>query len=154
MLVPCMNCYTCVRVIDEPAQIAALVGANSEYWPDKYTCVACSKPCEALFESEAEPGALEKMKVRDLTAAELFAALNGLGTPDEMQCDRATVVELLKRPMKDVRGRTLPNTSRFLIESIEFEDGTKMYFGAGAAGACVYRITRPVSYTQKVLDHG
>lgn len=154
MLVPCMNCYTTVRVIDDPTQVATLVGANSDFWPDKYTCVACGKPCEALFESEAEPSALEKMKVRDLTAAELFAALNGLGTPDEMQCDGATVRELLSRPIKDVRGRTLPNTTRFVIDHIELEDGTRMYFGAGSAGACVYRITRPVSYTQKALEHG
>lgn len=154
MLVPCMNCYTCVRVIDDPVQTALLVGQQSEFWPDKYTCIACGKPCEGLLENEAENNALERMKVRDLTAPELFAALHGLGTPDEMQCDGATVRELLTRPIKGVQGRTPPGTARFILESLELEDGTKLYFGASPSGACVYRITRPVSYTQKALEHG
>ena len=82
MLVPCLSCYAAVRLIDEPNQINTLVGKNSEYWPNKYTCLVCEAPCEAIAESEAEPDALQRMKVRDLNAQEYYAALNGLGTPD------------------------------------------------------------------------
>lgn len=154
MLVPCLECYTTVRLIDEPAVITDLVGEKSEFWPDKYVCVSCGKRCEAIKESEAEPEALKKMKLKELNAQEFLAALHGFGTPDEMLCDAATVRELFRRPIKHVAGYTIPNTSRFLLETIELEDGTKIYFGAGAAGACVYRITRPISYTDKVLQNG
>jgi hypothetical protein len=147
-----MSCYTAVRVIDDPAQTESLVGQGSEFWPDKYTCVSCTASCEAIAEHDADPEALARMKVRDLTAAELYAALLGLGTPDEMVCDGTTVRELFAtKPVKRVHGKDLPNTTRFLLETIELEDGTKLHFGAGAQGAIVYRITRPVSYTKKVL---
>lgn len=154
MLVPCMKCYVAVRVIDNPTQTHLLVGRDSEFFPDKYDCLACGEKCEAISESDAEPAALARMKVKDLSAAEYYAALGGLGTPDEMNCDAATVNELLKRPIKKVHGRQLPNTQRFLLEIVELEDGTKLYFGAGAAGAVIYRIARPISYTEKVLNDG
>ncbi len=153
MLVPCMECCTVVRVIGDAATIAFLVGQNSEFFPDKYPCISCNKPCVAISESDAEPAALARMKQRDLEPEEYFAALNGLGTPDEMVCDAATVRELLSKPVKKVVGRTLPNTQRFLVESIEVEGGTKLYFGAGAAGAVIYRIVRPISYTERALNH-
>lgn len=152
ILVPCMHCFTAVRVMGDPDEVAMLVGPKSEFWPNKYTCVSCGSSCEGIGEGDAEPAALTKMKVRDLAPQEFYAALHGLGTPDEMICDAATVRDLLKRTIKKVHGSTLPNTTRFLLEAIELEDGTKLHFAAGAAGAVVYRITRPISYTQKVLE--
>jgi hypothetical protein len=154
MLVPCMKCYAVVRVIDDPTQIHLLVGQASEFWPDKYDCLVCGEKCEAISESDAEPAALARMKLKDLSAQEYYAALHGLGTPDEMKCDAPTVNELLSRPVKKVVGRQLPNTERFLLETIEVEGGVKLHFGAGAAGAVIYRITRPISYTEKVLRDG
>lgn len=154
LLVPCMNCFTSVRVMGDPAEVNSLVGQASDFWPNKYTCVTCNAPCEAIVESDADPNALRKMKVRELSAQELFAALNGLGTPDEMICDASTVREVFTRPIKKVHGNTVANTSRFLIEAIEFEDGTKIHLGASSHGALVYRITRPVSYTKSVLENG
>lgn len=152
MLVPCLNCYATIRVIDEAEKIRVLVGQGSEFWPDKYPCLVCESPCEAIAESDAEPAAIARMKVRDLNAEELYAALMGLGTPDEMVCDAATVRELLTKPVTRIVGKDIPNTTRFLLEIIEVEGGTKLYFGAGAQGAVVYRIVRPVSYTKKVLN--
>lgn len=154
MLVPCLNCNAVVRVIDDAETIATLVGKKSEFWPDKYICVICERRCEAISESEAEPDALRRLKVRDLNAQEYYAALHGLGTPDEMVCDGATVTELLAKKIVRIGGRDIPNTGRFLLETIEVEGGVKLYFGAGAQGAVVYRIVRPVSYTQKVLNDG
>lgn len=154
MLVPCLQCYSAVRVIDDPTSIQLLVGKGSEFSPDKYPCVVCSELCTAIAESEAEAEALQKLKVRDLNAQEYYAALNGLGTPDEMICDEATVTELLAKPVKKVVGYNLPGTTRFLVETVEVEGGIKLHFGAGAAGAVVYRITRPTSYTQRALSDG
>lgn len=153
MLVPCLNCYTVVRVMDDVTTLAILVGNRSEYWPDKYTCVACGKNCTAISEGDAAPEALQRMKLRDLNAEEFLAALSGLGTPDEMICDAVTVTDLLAKKIKTVNGYNIPNTTRFLLESLELEDGTKLHFGAGALGACVYRITRPISYVAKALAH-
>lgn len=152
MLVPCMSCYAAVRVIDDPATTRMLVGPESEFWPNKYDCLSCGEKCEAISESDAEPAAIARMKLKDLSAQEYYAALLGLGTPDEMNCDASTVNELMKKPVKKVHGRQLPNTQRFLLEAIELEDGTKLHFGAGAAGAVIYRITRPISYTEKALS--
>ncbi len=147
-----MHCYTAIRVIGDPSQIVTLVGSNSEWWPNKYTCVVCDKLCEAIAESDAEPAALDKMKVRDLEPEEYYAALHGLGTPDEMTCDAATVRELLTKPIKKIMGHTVPNTQRFLLEYLEVDGGVKLYFGAGAQGAVIYRIVRPTSYTDRVLN--
>ena len=45
MIVPCLHCYAAVRVIGDIATVNALVGGNSEFYPDKYACVVCEKPC-------------------------------------------------------------------------------------------------------------
>ena len=152
LLVPCMHCFTAVRVMGEPQEVA-LVGEGSEFWPDKYVCVQCERPCEGIYEGDAEQSALEKMKLRELTAQEFYAALNGLGTPDEMHCDTVTVRELFSsKTVRRVHSKDVRGTTRSVIESIEFDDGTRLYLAAAPLGAVVYRITRPISYTQKVLN--
>lgn len=152
LVVPCFSCYTAVRVMSAPDKVAELVGALSDYWPDKYVCIVCGKKCEGLPESDVETAVLQRMKVRDLSAEEFLAALEGFGLPEEMLCTGASVREVLQgRPIKLLHGRDLRGTTRFCIDSIELEDGTKIHFGASPMGAVVYRISRPISYTQNVL---
>jgi hypothetical protein len=155
LLIVCMNCHTAVRVMGNEQELNVLVGKDSEYWPDKYTCVTCDQPCEGMAEHEADQQALLQMKVRDLTPQEFYAALNGLGTPDEMRCDGATVREIFQtKKVVKVQGADLLGTTRFVLHELVFEDGTMMSFGAGPRGAVVFRIKRAVSYAKKVLDHG
>lgn len=130
-----------------------LVGRGSDYWPDKYVCITCGKACNGVDESSVSVAQLAKMKVRDLDPEQMLAALNGLGTPDEMLCDITTVRLLLQeKKIKKVHGYTVNGTTRTCVTSLELEDGTKLYCGSSVHGAIVYRITRPVSYTQKALE--
>lgn len=153
LLVPCLNCYTVVRVFDDVEKSDSLVGPGSEFWPDKYTCVSCNAACQGIEENEASLEALSKMKVRDLSSEEMFAAQNGLGTPEEMLCDAATVRDLLlHNKIKMVGGETVRGTTRFCLTHIELETGVKLWFGSAPSGAIVFKITRPLSYTQRVLD--
>ena len=153
ILVPCMQCYTVIRVLGDREEISSLVGPRSEFWPSKFTCVHCEAACEGILETEAEPGALAKMKVRDLSAHEFFVALHGNGLPDEIQCDAATVQELFQtKRVKKLQAQDIRGTTRCVLEFVEFEDGTKVFLGSSAPGAVVYRITRPISYAKKVLD--
>jgi hypothetical protein len=106
-----------------------------------------------MDEIEVEAAALQRMKLRELTPEEMYSAQMGLGTPDEMQCDAATVRSLLgEQRIKKVSGFDVRGTSRFCLTEIDLEDGTRLYFGASTHGAVVYRIARPISYTQKVLQ--
>ena len=150
-IVPCTGCYTAVRVMGEPTKVSHLVGENSEYWPNGYTCVCCGSKCEGMHERDVEDAVLHRMKVRDLSAEEMIAAQEGLGTPDEMLCTGASVRELLQKPIKKVHGFDLPGTTRFCVDALELEDGTKIHFGSSPSGAVVYRISRPISYTERAL---
>jgi hypothetical protein len=82
----------------------------------------------------------------------MLAAQSGLGTPEEMLCSGTTVRELLKQPVKKVHGYDLKGTTRFCLDALELEDGTKIHLGAGPSGAVVYRISRPFSYVQRALE--
>jgi len=151
-LVPCLRCNTAVRVIGDPVQIDLLIGDKSEYWPNKYVCVNCEQPCTAHHEMEVELDVLALMKMRELSPEEMLAAQMGLGTPDEMMCDAATVNDLLlHRRIKNVASYTVKGTTRCCLTVIELEDGVKLHFGSSAHGAVVYRISRPISYQQRVL---
>lgn len=154
ILVTCPRCLTAVRVMGEPAEVDSLVGKNSEFWSDRYTCVSCGAArCEGLPEGDIDPEDLPKLKIRELSPQEMYAAQMGLGTPDEMQCDAATVRSLLSgKPLKAVHGFTVPNTTRFCLTELETEDGTKLHLGASPHGAVVYRISRPFSYARNVLE--
>jgi hypothetical protein len=152
IIIPCLNCYTAVRVMGEPDVVHSLVGNQSEFWPSKFTCISCGNSCEGMLESEVEAAVLFKMKVRELTAEEMYAAQHGLGTPDEMVCNGSMVRELFSKSVKKVHGYDITGTTRYCIDHLEFEDGTKLYLGASPSGAIVYRIARPISYTQKVLE--
>lgn len=152
LIVPCFACYTAVRVMGEPDAVFELVGEGSDFWPATYHCVLCGKRCDGMLESDVEVAALQKMKVRELSPEEMLAAQSGLGTPEEMLCSGTTVRELLKQPVKKVHGYDLKGTTRFCLDALELEDGTKIHLGAGPSGAVVYRISRPFSYAQRALE--
>ena len=78
--------------------------------------------------------------------------MEGLGLPEEREC-AAEVVHLLLHsfPIRDAKVRSVPNTGRSVIDSIEFEDGTVMFLGSSVHGALVYRIRKPHKYTEAAL---
>jgi hypothetical protein len=157
ILVVCLPCNFAIRVMPENValtqsqqELDQLVGMRSDFWPDKYPCPRCGKPSRGIREREADAKVLALMAVQDATPQQAFAAFNGLGFPDEHHCSLETVGALLKeQPVRRVVGTNVRGVERTVIDHLELWDGTRMYFGSGAEGAVIYRITRPVSYTAK-----
>lgn len=151
MIVFCDQCFTAVRVDDH----GGLTGVDSEYWPDKYTCCVCDGHARGMLEEEIPSYLLQKMHVRDMTDTELYAALNGMGPPEDMCCKALSVKELLlQHKVVDVKGFEPSGTERFIIDHLVLDNGDRIYLGASPLGAVVYRISRKVNYTQRVLEAG
>lgn len=101
------------------------------------------------MEIETDPVSIRQLAVIDLTPEEAFAAFKGIGLPKEMQCSLETVSNLLKQqPIRKVVGTDIPGTTRCRLECLELWNGTKVYLGAGAEGAVVYRVSFPHSYVE------
>lgn len=154
----CTPCRFGVRVMPtklDPSSIRELehlVGRGSSFWPDGYPCPRCGGKARGMLEQEVNPDLMAVLQLQEATPAEAFAAFNGLGFPDEQKCSLEAVQELLTRvPIVKVVGQDVLGMERALIDSFELQDGTRVYLGAGGEGVVIYRITRPVSYTQKAL---
>lgn len=162
IVVVCIPCELAIRIMPtcvgngtSAQEVQQLVGTHSEYWPDKFPCVKCGKSARGMLEREADPRALKLMELRDLTPHEAFAAFNGLGLPEEQRCSLEAVQALLiAQPVRRVVGTDIRGCERTIIDSLELQDGTVVHFGAGAEGACIYRIVRPGSATQRALTEG
>lgn len=158
IVVICLECALGIRVMPNlgdrrsVTELDHLVGRNSPFFPDKYPCPRCSVESRCFMEHEVDPRVLCTLTLHDLTAAEAYSAFMGLGFPDEQRCSLETVQGLLlEKPVRKVHGKNVEGIERAIIDHLELWDGTKIYFGAGADGAAIYRITRPVSYVDKVL---
>ena len=159
IIVVCLSCKRGLRImpvralVSDMEQLDMLVGRNSEFWPDKFPCPFCDQKATGMLEHEAAAEGLQRLTLQDLTAEEAFAAFNGVGLPEETACGLATVSELLKgTPVRRVVGTNVMGKDRAIIDYLELWDGTRIYFGAGAEGACVYRIRPPFSYTTRALE--
>jgi len=152
ILIVCTPCNLALRVMGNPIELDQLVGRESPFWPSSFPCPRCEKKAHGLLEVEADPNALRVMELLDLTPQEAFIAFSGMGLPNERSCGRAQIEELFKTPVRRVVGQAT-QTDRFILEHIEFWDGTKLYLGAAPGGAVVYRIAAPPSYAKEAL-HG
>jgi hypothetical protein len=160
IVIICIPCEFAIRVMPvnvsnmrSAQELDQLVGKASSFWPDHYPCPRCGKNALGFHESTVDQKVLQAMTLQEATPQEAFAALNGLGFPDEQRCSLETVQELLLgMPVRRVIGKNVTGQERTLIDALELWDGTRVHFGAGAEGACIYRITKPVSYTQKTLS--
>lgn len=143
-----------VRVIGDDMEIESLIGRKSDFWPDKYPCVRCGKDTGAMLETCADPRILQAFTVRDLSPKEAFAALMGLGVPEEQQCSLASVSKLFQENrIVRVAGEDVPGAARAVVDYLEFQSGARVYFGASPSGAVVYRIAPPPAYASQVT-HG
>jgi hypothetical protein len=162
ILIACLNCGLGIRVmptrVTDPRSIQEvhqMVGENSTFWPDQFKCPRCGNPARGMLERKADPKAVALLELRDLTPHEAFQAFNDLGLPEEQDCSLATVQQLLgEQPVRGIIGTDVMGMKRTIVDALELWDGTKIYFGAGAEGACIYRIVKPVSATQRVLTEG
>jgi len=151
ILVLCTDCSLAVRIMGDPEEIDSLVGESSELWPDKFPCPECERQVRAFLEADVDPQIGLVTRIVDLSPQEAFAAFNGLGLPDELNCTIQALTDLLKeQPIKKIAGRNILGSTRCTVTHLELEDGSKVYLGAGAGGACVYRIVRPQSHVERV----
>lgn len=146
----CPTCHVGMRVSPgEHGEAEDLLGPSSDWYPDKYPCPTCESPCRAY--SSVAPEELETYDVRDVTPMEAFVALCGVGFPEEQACGEDAVGKLFgEQKVKRVFTRQVHNSTRCVLECIEFEDGSKAHFGASSHGATIYRISRPGKYADRV----
>jgi hypothetical protein len=131
----CLVCHLALRVVgDEDTEERLL-----EPPPGGFNCPECESSVSAV----ADPDALAVMRVVDLTPEQAYAALHGLGLPEEQDC-RAERVALLfrERPVRRIVARDLPGTRRSALDRIEFWDRTTLHLGSAPEGAVVFKIRR------------
>lgn len=150
ILIACTTCRKALRVSGDLGEMEPLVGQGSEYWPDKYPCFHCEGTAAGFLAPEISAAAMASLAITDVTVQEAFAALNGLGVPEERTCCAEVVEPLFEKQGIKVHGRQPRGTTRYLVAELEFPDGSRMFFGTSPQGALIYRITKKHSYLKAV----
>ena len=160
IVVVCIPCAFAIRVMPVNAaqqhstrELRELVGDLSEFWPDKFPCPRCEKPCTGMSEEFVDARVYPALTLRDLTPVEAFSAFKGCGLPEEQLCSINKVREVFsEHPVRKVTGSNVQGQEVAIIDAIELWDGTVLHFAAGPAGAVVYRVVRPADLASKVAD--
>ena len=140
----CTTCNAGVRVVGEFAENDSLFGSSSEWYPDKYPCrnTGCSGNAKIVAPAELRDMP-ESLDIVELSPQEAFAAFFGLGVPEERICTGDAVRSLFETPVESVDVKDIPRTNRCTLNSVEFEDGTRLFLAPSRYGAVVYKIKRP-----------
>lgn len=149
MFIVCMQCPLGAKVEGEAEEIESLLGegAPSMRGAAHHTCPECGAPCtSAPF---ADAAVMNAKHVRTLTPMEAHLLFEGMGFPEERDCVADIVRQEFTKPVARVVARTVPNTSRSVLHSIEFKDGTTMFFSGSHHGALIHRIRKPEPYTTR-----
>jgi hypothetical protein len=88
--------------------------------------------------------------MRDLKPIEAHLLFEGMGFPEERDCVAEVVCQELTKRVSKVHAVTLQGTGRTVLDALELEDGTTLFFSGSAHGALVYRIRKPNPYVAKV----
>lgn len=147
IIVICRDCQVAFRIIGDLDASRALVGPTSDFWPNRFPCPLCRKSIIGAFEYEVSPALLAVLTLRELTPQEAFLAFNEMGLPEERDCKKSQIEELFTTPIRGISGKETI-TGRFILEHIEFWDGSKIYLGAAPGGAIIYKISSPPNYTR------
>jgi hypothetical protein len=144
MFILCPKCSFGIKVDGDPEEIENLLGERTDLY-GHHQCPLCWALCEkAPFADNAVLGAKH---MRTLTPYEAHLLFEGLGFPEERDCVAETVTdELLRKRIKAVKAKTVPNTTRAVVEQVVLEDDTTLFFSGSAQGALVYRIRKPHPY--------
>jgi hypothetical protein len=150
MMTLCIRCCLAIRVLDQGPEVDFLVGEKSDFWPVRYPCPECGRNTKPVSE-DIPPDLHRKLQIMDLTAKEAFIAYSGVGLPKQRKFSGEELETKLKEtPIKSVQGMTVDGESgRYLIDSLELWDGTKVFFGASPQGAVIYRVAPPTSYADE-----
>lgn len=137
----CTACKEALRVSPgEPGEAEALLSEELKCW-------TCHGPLEPV--TCVQPQAASKLQCHDVTPQEAYAVLYGLGLPSERDCSAAAVSLLLEqRHVVKAHTTQIRGSHRCVVDHLELDDGTKVYFGASAHGATVYRVAKKHSYVE------
>lgn len=152
MIIVCSACGMGLRVQGDPEEILYLLGEKSDFWPDKYPCPTCAAKCKAFLECEIDTPALALMTMIDLTPQEAYAALFGLGLPEERSCCAEVVEALFKEHGIVAKGRQHHGVLRYYLDELTLKDGTRFFLAPSPYGAVIYRVSKPHSYTKEMTD--
>lgn len=158
ILVICTSapCRSALRIMGRSVEaVQNLVGDRSEWWPNSYLCTRCKGEAQGVYELSLDPAQLEGFSVSEIEAEEYFRFLMGVGLPEEHDC-RIEVLQGLFRSnkVKNLAGYPIKGTTRFCLEWLELDDGTRLYFGASAHGATINRVVKKPDHVEQVKDHG
>lgn len=144
----CPKCPFGLKVDGDPQEIDDLLGDRSGLHGQRQ-CPLCFALCKkAPFVDNA---LLSSKQLWTLTPHEAHLLFEGMGFPEERDCVAETVMdELRSKRVKAVKAKTVPNTTRAVIEQVVLEDDTTLFFSGSAQGALVYRIRKPMPYASKV----
>lgn len=152
ILIACSHCSHALRVTGDPSEIDYLLGAQSDFWPDRHTCFNCGKGAGYFLVAEVAAAAMALMTIVDLNPQEAFASLTGFGLPDERTCCSEVVLPYFQQLGITVKGSQPRGMSIFRVEELTFPDGTTMFLAPSAMGAVIYRVKKPHSYAAGVSD--
>jgi hypothetical protein len=149
----CDDLHFALRVVGDPEEIESLLGEGS---PQKNAvCPECPSTRRKVLQKGVfmDSELLTKVApvLRELSPIEAHLALEGLGFPEERQCAAEIVRQVMRMPVKSVQARDIRGTSRTVIDSITYEDGTTLFMSGSGWGALVYRIRKPKPYVSKEL---
>lgn len=147
----CMKCGTGIRTMGEPGELHTLF-TGTPWHPDDYPCPEASCRGRAQLVESIDSLTLTTLNIHDLELQEAYAAFNGLGFPEERDCGKTAVEFAFKQPVKEVRVRQIRGQNRSVLDCIIFEDGTRLYVASATEGAVIYRIAKPHSYVEEVLN--
>jgi len=128
-----------------------MFGAD-ESWKGGLVCPRCSM-WNILVGEAVTPKASLGVLFKELTVMEAYAAFQGMGLPEELDCSPKVVRALFtEKRIKHVALRGIEGTARSTLETITLEDDTVIYLTCGGAGVTIYRIRRPHKYSEGVRD--
>src|SRR5207244_3784714 len=100
-------------------EMEMLVGSKSDYWQDSYPCYRCGGKAAGFHEAEIAADALLLIDVATLSTEEAYAALSGLGTPDEQTCCYEVLAPLLAEHGIKIYGRQPKGQARYFLDRID-----------------------------------
>lgn len=150
--IACLKCRHAMRVVGEDDETQTLVGRKSDLWPNKFKCFQCGAMAEGMLTVEISAAAWTRLIVHEVTPQEAFAAVNGMGIPEEHTCCAEVIEPMFEAVGVKVRGHQLPRTNRYVIEQLVFPDGRTVHLGAAMQGALAFRVTKKHSYVRAVEE--
>jgi hypothetical protein len=143
----CLKCGTGIRTVGEEDELRSLF-MGSDWYPENYPCANAECSAKAQYVETIESLSLPAMDIHDLEPMEAYAAIHGLGFPEERDCGKTAVELVFEQPVKEVKVRQIRGQNRSVIDYIIFEDGTRLYLASAVEGAVAYRIAKPHSYAE------